>query len=265
MTKIIEFVKTLEDFTEKNKPAVLAGAAVCGVVVTGVSAYKAGVKAKDILRKYKEDIAIVKDGDKESEHEVKKEYVVSMAKTVAPPLIFGGATIASIIGSTVESSRRIAVLSAAYALSENKSATLVKKMDDILGKEKSNEIRKEAAKETADKNKTEKIEDKSKEVVKGGGCKCFDAAIGRSFEVPNANYLERKILDASRECMGDMFLSLNELYDRIGLPGVGIGYDFGWNVDDLDGGRLPIRIDSILDADTGEPQLLMDYNLSQRF
>lgn len=260
--KILKCVKTLDDYAERNKPALLSGAAIGGVLLTAYSAYKAGIKAKDILENYKNDKKLIEEGDKETEMVVKKECVVEMTKTVLPTVIFGGATIACIVGSTVESSRRIAVLSAAYALSEKKSENLQKKMEEVLGKEKADEIRKETRKEEAE-NTPKPVDDP---MVQGSGnVWCYDAGQGRWFRVKNTNELERKILLLSQMCMSEMFISMNQLYKELGLDLSSYGDDFGWNVDDLVGGRLPIDInDTIMNDVVGEPAIIMDYNIKSR-
>lgn len=271
MNNLVKYLKFIGDFSRENEPALLSGAAIGGVIATAFSAYKAGIKAKDILKDYYLDIRLVSENDKETKKVVKKECAVKMTKAILPTAVLGSATIACVIGSNIASSRRIAVLSAAYALSENRAENLNKKMEEIIGKEKAENIRKEAIKEEAteamekQKNKQNSKNSETLMVPGEGNVWCYDAGCGRWFKVHNKNDLESKILSLSQRCMSEMFISKNELYQELGMDIVNDGGVFGWNVEDMTLGRLPIQIDdTIMNDITGEPAILMDYNVHMR-
>ena len=52
-----------------------------------------------------------------------------------------------------------------------------------------------------------------------------------------------------------MYISLNELYDEIGLENISLGEDLGWKVED---GLIEIEWSSQI-ADDGSPCIVMNY------
>ena len=69
------------------------------------------------------------------------------------------------------------------------------------------------------------------------------------------NAINRKMVS------GDMYISLNEFYDEIGLGPIPIGYDLGWNLDD---GTIEVDFTSQL-AEDGTPCLVILYNVNPKY
>lgn len=266
--KVMEFLEKAEIFTKKNSPVILTGLAVAGVISTAYSAFKAGPRADKILEEYRKDMRDCHPKDKEAKRAVVGETVKKMVPVVVPTVIMGGSTIACVVGSHSISSRRIAVLSAAYSLSESTVKNLNSKMEEMLGEKKTRAIKdsimKDKLRET-EKNDQKLLGDGNVIVPDNGYVLCKDLHSGRPF-YSTAEKIKQAIVKCSFDVQQDMWVSLNEFYDEIGSPQlehIPLGNDLGWNVEDTIRGQLPITLTAIL-TDDGKPCLCVDADVSIR-
>lgn len=266
--KVMELLEKAEIFTKKNSPVILTGLAVAGVISTAYSAFKAGPRADKILKEYRKDMRDCHPRDKEAKRAVVGETVKKMVPVVAPTVIMGGSTIACVVGSHSISSRRIAVLSAAYSLSESTVKNLNSKMEEMLGEKKTRAIKdsimKDKLRET-EKNDQKLLGDGNVIVPDNGYVLCKDLHSGRPF-YSTAEKIKQAIVKCSFDVQQDMWVSLNEFYDEIGSPQlehIPLGDDLGWNVEDTIRGQLPITLTAIL-TDDGKPCLCVDADVRIR-
>ena len=61
--------------------------------------------------------------------------------------------------------------------------------------------------------------------------------------------------------VGDMYCSLNDFYDEIGLSHTDMGDELGWSIED---GLLDIDFGSQI-TDDGEPCIVLHYNISPKY
>lgn len=268
MKKVSEFLEKAEVFTRRNSPVILTGLAIVGVISTAYAAYKAGPRADEILKRYREDMKDCHPNDKEAKRAVAGEAVKSMIPVMAPPVIMGGTTIACIIGSHTASSRRIAALSAAYTLSESTVKNLNSKMVEMLGEKKTRAIKDSIMKDklAADSEKDRKaIESGNFVFPSDGTVLCKDLYTGKLFH-SNAEKIKQAIAKCSYDIVSDMYVSLNDFYDAIDsrdLERTQMGEDLGWSIDDTQNGRLPIILTALL-TDDGKPCLCVEYDIGVR-
>lgn len=267
--KVMEFLEKAEIFTKKNSPVILTGLAVVGVISTAYSAFKAGPRADKILEEYRKDMRDCHPNDKEAKRAVVGETVKKMVPVVAPPVIMGGTTIACVIGSHSISSRRIAVLSAAYSLSESTVKNLNNKMEEMLGEKKTRAIKDSIMKDkfqASEKEQDQKLlGDGNVYVPDNGYVLCKDLYSGRMF-YSTAEKIKQAIVKCSYDVQQDMWVSLNEFYDEVNSPQlehIPMGDDLGWNLDDTCRGQLPIALTALL-TDDGKPCLCIDYDIGIR-
>lgn len=266
--KVTELLEKAEIFTKKNSPVILTGLAIVGVISTAYSAFKAGPRADKILEEYRKDMRDCHPKDKEAKRVVVGETVKKMVPVVAPTVIMGGTTIACVIGSHSISSRRIAVLSAAYSLSESTVKNLNNKMEEMLGEKKARAIKDSIMKDKlkADSEKDKKILSDGQLVIPSDGTVlCKDLYSGRLF-YSNAEKIKQAIAKCSYEIISDMYISLNDFYEAIDspqLPRIPMGEDLGWNIEDTINGKLPITLSALL-TDDNKPCLCIDYDISVR-
>jgi hypothetical protein len=66
--------------------------------------------------------------------------------------------------------------------------------------------------------------------------------------------IRRVVNDLNHQLLSDMWLTLNEFYYAIGLGGINLGEEVGWNADEL----IEINFSSKITPD-GEPCLVLNY------
>lgn len=258
MNKFMKWINQLEEFEKKNRSGILTGLAIVGVIGTAYEAYKAGLTASNILKEYKEKMKEARNGDERT------DVIIGTAKklvpVVAPVIVSAAVTGGCIIGSHSTSKKKIALLTAAYNVSEKTVRDLNGKMTEILGAKKVKEI-KDAI--VDDKLKKEPLKDEKEVYITGDGTVlCKDMYSGRYFR-SNAQRIENSISQLSQDILSEMYVSLNDLYRLIGLDDVPMGDDFGWNVEDLDHGLLPITLVAHL-SEEKRPVLCIDYEVRIR-
>lgn len=248
--------KKAMDYFDENSSKMLTGTAVAGSIMTGGLAFKSGLEMKEILDSRKEELKRVGDDPKRRKEININTFKKSIPK-ILPTLFSGIATAACIITSHSISSRKIAMVTAAYNISEKAVTDLNGKMKEVLGEKKTKEIRNSIIKDDIGQiPKNETI------IMGSGDVWCKDKQTGRFFR-SNAQKIGIAIAQLSADIQTDMWVSLNDLYDAIDskeLESIPLGDDLGWNVEDCEHGKLPISYSSILTED-GTPCLCLDYDL----
>lgn len=260
-TKITEFVDKTMELTKKNSPALLTGSAVVGLLATTVSAFKMSPKAHELIREYQLAVKKIEPDNKVLKRDITITAVKDLAPVVAPTVIMGTATAACIIGSNSISSRRIAALSTAYAISESAVKNLNDKMTETLGEKKTQAIKDAIVKDKMDKNPPPA--DSNQIIMTGDGdVLCMDVYSGRYFH-SNAQKIGQAINELSYQIQNDMYVCLNEFYEKLNISEIPMGYDLGWNLDDTVKGQLPITITAALTPNQ-QPCLCVDYSAGLR-
>lgn len=248
---------------DKKAPELLSAAAIVGLVTTGIWAYKAGKKVKDIMDEKRQDMDDCAPDDHEAKREVVKETVKEMAPVVVPPVAAGVATVACIIGSNRIQNKRIVALSAAYSLSESALHDLNEQVRKVVGDKKASDIKDEVAKEKF-KREQSRPDFSYEEVVEcghGGGILCMDGYTHRMFR-SSYEAVNRAIMNLQKMVFNENWVTLNDFYSLLGIDGCNLGDDVGFSVDDFSG-MDPIHLTSML-ADNGEPALVIEYDVVLR-
>lgn len=267
-SKLVEFLTKAEVFTRRNSPTILTGLGIAGMLATVYYAFEAGSRADEVLKIYRKDMADCHPDDKEAKRAVRGEAIKKLVPVMAPVIVSGGVTVACIIGSHSESKRRIAVLSAAYTMSESTVKNLNSKMEEMLGEKKARSIKDAVMKDKlkADAEKDRKARsDETFIMPSDGTVLCKDLYSGRLF-YSNAETIKQAIAKCSYDIVSEMYISLNDFYDAINSPQltrIPMGEDLGWNVDDTLNGKLPITLTALL-TDDNKPCLCIDYDISVR-
>ena len=139
----------------------------------------------------------------------------------------------------------------AYALSESAFKEYQEKVVEEIGEKKERAVRDAVAKERID---NDPVTNREVIITEKGNTLCYEVISGRYFKT-DRDALVRAANDLNRRMRDEMYISLNEWYYEIGLKGVKVGDDLGWNID-----RSYIELDfSSQLADDGTPCLVVDY------
>lgn len=153
--KLGRLAKNVSGLGEKYQREIKLGVTVAGVVLTGISAARAGIKAYKILEEqrtkleersynHEEDRCYTDEEQKEIKKEITIETVKRLTPVVLPPVVIGSASIWSAVSSYNVASKQIAAITAAYNITEKSFNEFQNKAKEILGEKKAEEIRDEA-------------------------------------------------------------------------------------------------------------------------
>ena len=231
----------------KNSPAILTGFAVAGLVGTVVLAVKATPTALDLINAEKLDRI---DAGVEDESLSVVDTVKVAYKPYIPAAALGIASVACIIGANHVSSRRTAVLASAYSLTDATLKEYQNKVKEVVGEKKVTEIKDSIAQDRLDKNP---VSEKTVVMTGRGETLMFESLSGRYFK-SDIETVRRIQNDINQQLLGEMWVSLNELYDALGLEHTRLGDEMGWEPDNM----LEFDFRSKLATD-GTPCLVIDY------
>lgn len=246
---VSDFINSAKSAIVKHSPEILTGMGIAGMVTTAVLAVKATPKALDLIR------------DREDELEVEKLPVGEIVKTTWKCYIPAVSTCilsaACIIGASSVHTKRNAAIAAAYKLSEKALIEYKDAVIETIGEKKELEVRDKMAEKHIEKDpvsKTEVI------ITDKGTSLCYDSISGRYFK-SDIETIKRAENVINKQLLSDMYVSLNDFYDELGLDYTKVGRELGWSVDD---GLIDIHFSSQL-ADDGTPCLVVEYSTPPKY
>ena len=153
--------------------------------------------------------------------------------------------------------KRNAALATAYKLSETALTEYKDKVVEVIGENKEKGIRDKIAEDKVHNNPVSQ----NQVIITGGGdTLCYDALGGRYFK-SSMDKIRKAENELNRLMLRDMYVSLNEFYDELGLDHTKLGDDLGWNLDD---GLIELNFSSQL-AENETPCLVVDYNVAPNY
>ena len=218
-TDVIKFVKMGQKILSKHSPEILTGIGIVGMVTTTVLAVKATPKALESIEKAK--------AEKQAEL-TKTEVIKAAYKPYIPAVVTGAVAATCVVSANRVNAGRITSLATAYQLSTAALTEYKDKVIETVGEEKAKEIKEKVVQEKVDKQPLGKNEI----VITGKGKELFfDVMTSRYFE-SDINTIRKAANEINRRMMtGEMYSSLNEFHDAIGLSYTRVGDLIGWNTD----------------------------------
>lgn len=245
--KVDKIINSAKKEIIKNSPKILIGFGIGGMLTSVIFAVKATPKVIK-LKELKE---------KEGEKLTKFEFIKIAWKPYMPATISFIASTAMIIGADSIHSKRNVVLATAYKLSENVLTEYQEKVKQVVGEEKEKEIRDEIAKDRINNNPVKQ----SDVIITGKGeSLCYDSLSGRYFK-SDIDKIRKAENVLNRRLINDMYVSLNEFYDEIGLSYTSIGEKLGWNISK---GMIEISFSAQL-SENETPCLVIDYSVAPEY
>ena len=245
VTKFINVAKTA---VSKHSPEILTGIGIAGMITTTVLAVKATPKALLLIDNAKYD---------KGEPLTKVEVVKTAWRPYIPAIATGIASTACLIGASSVSTRRNAALATAYQLSTTALADYKEKVVETIGEKKEQVVRERVAQKQLDEHPVSKT---PVLVTNNGKTMCYDVTSGRYFE-SDIESIKKVINDLNRRMvLGEMYVSLNDLYIELGLPTINIGDELGWTVDTMIEPDFSSQI-----AEDGRPCVVLEYLVAPRY
>ena len=243
----------------KHSPEILVGVGVVGVVASAVMACKATLKVDEVVSKSKDDVARIhkaaeeghtEAGEAYSKEDEKKDLTIvyaktglKLAKTYAPAVLLGTASIGCILTSHRIIRKRNIALAAAYTAVDKGfkeyRGRVVERFGEELDKELKYNIKaKEVEKTVVDEKGKEKVVKETVNVVDPTNVSQYarffdetctawerDAEYNYMFLVQQQNHANDLL-----KARGHLFL--NEVYDMLGMQRTKAGQAVGWVYDE---------------------------------
>lgn len=247
MMDILQIGKILGGKISQNSPTLLTGLGVAGLIVTASFAARNMLEADRVIKDF-EASAMAVTGAPEYETDFKTKVKLAW-KCFIPTLAIGAVSAVCIIGANRISTQRAAALGAAFAATESTLRLYGDKVREVVGERKAEEIRQEVA-----ASKIEHVPGSNTVVMTGKGeTLVFDTFTGRYFK-GDVEMIRRAENTINFRLVNGTFVSLNEFYGEIDVPGIKIGDDIGWIPERL----MEISFGAKLD-ESGVPCVVMDF------
>ena len=241
-------MKSAQLWMSKHSPEILTGLGIAGMVTTTVLAVKATPKAMELIKKKQEELY-----PESTEKLTVAETVKAAWKPYIPAAVTGTLSVSCLIGASSVNARRNAALAAAYHLSETALAEYKEQVIETIGKNKEKTIRNKVDKAKIDRNPPN---DKEVILTGDGNTLCYDYHSGRYFKT-NLDKLKKIENELNSRLLREDYISLNDLYDELGLSFTQVGDDLGWHVSK---GLIEFGFSTQLVNDT--PCLVLNYNVA---
>ncbi len=219
-----------------NSPEILTAMSVTGVAATSYLTAKSAINAHDDLFGHHDKPL--------------KEQIKIVWKCYIPPVISGALTVGCIIGSSNASGKRTAAAVTAYSISERAFSEYKEKVVEQVGKNQEQKIRDEIVQSKV------KTDGAPKELIIAGKghvlcCELYTRRYFRS----DMETLRRAQNDINARVVNDVYVSLDEFYDILGLPYTSVSNKLGWTSDKL----MALEYSAVM-SESGEPCVAFDYN-----
>ena len=243
ISKIYTTVKTV---AVRHSPGILTGTGIAGMVITVILAVKATPEALRRIEAYKKKA--------KRKRLTAMETVKASWKCYIPAVVTGGASCGCLIGGNHVAGQRTAALAAAYSLSETALKEYKEKVVETIGEKKEQTDREQVAKDHIRENP---VSGNTIILTGRGDTLCYDDISKRYFK-SDIDKIKRAENEINRRLRNEMYISLNEFYDEIGLERIKIGDNIGWNIDK---GYLELSFSTQLADDEATPCLVVDYDV----
>lgn len=192
----LKLLKSLGALCKEQLPTILSGAAVIGVLATGICAAKASLKAKEKIDKLEDPTTLDK--------------VKAVAPIYGPSIVVGGVTVGCILGANHVSIERYAALAGTCAIAKSQLQEHKDKVLEMFGKEKAESVEQEIAKDQLNKKTTNELICAADKLIT-----CKDLVTGKVFKSSMIR-IQAAANNVNRMVLLDGCAGLTDFYDELG-------------------------------------------------
>ena len=213
----LAFIKDIQKCVIKNAPTILTVMGGRGTVASVFLAVDSTLKAQKMIEEHDEELS-------------KADKALLYIEAYSPTAIMTAASLIAIFGANYVNRQRIAAIASAYILSESNFEEYKEKVQEMFGKKKAEQVQGNIVQDHIDDNPKRMDNVHISPYEPGASMLWFDETCHRYF-YSSGERIRRVELEANKILAKDGWISLNDVYDMLGLPGVKIGYDLGWQKD----------------------------------
>lgn len=234
--------RTVLRFVSRNAPTILTVSGVVGVVTTALLTGRATVDALEAIRR----------AENEEQRKLNRTERFKLCWTFyIPPALSAVSATVSIIGANTSMGRRNAALLSLYGAADTALTEYKSKVVEVLGKERADKIQDEIAQDRVRRTPGSEV------LLLGTGESLFyDNMSGRYFK-GDVESLRGFQNDINSEVINQMYVFLNQFYEKIGLNHISLGDEVGWNNDRM----LELEFSAIL-TEENKPCIAIDYRVT---
>ena len=252
------FIHNAAVWTSKHSPEILTGVGIAGMITTAVLAVKATPKALQLIEAEKGRKNAIPHREEDTVTKLKPIETVKVAwKPYIPAVITGVVSTACLIGASSIHLRRNAALATAYTLSQAALVDYREKVIETIGEKKEKDVREKVNKKRLENNP---VSQNQVFITEKGNTLCYEHLSGRYFK-SDIERIRQAVNNLNRTIVTDMYVSLNDFYDELGLDHTGIGYELGWNIDS---GLINVDFGSQI-AEDGTPCIVVEHLVEPRY
>ena len=207
----------------KNSPTILAVMAGIGTVASVGLAIDGTLQSKKRIKKAKEENPT---GDIS-----KADKALIYIKAYAPTACMVVATELCIYGSHKIHEKRLATLGAAYILSESNFKEYKEKAEELLGEKKVQEIEDAIVQKHIDETPQTPQNTSANHLPNATQLGLWFDETSRRYFYSNAEYIRKAELEANAILQKNGFVSINDVYELLGIEPIILGDDMGWQSD----------------------------------
>lgn len=226
----------------QKSPTILSVIAGFGVVASVALCADATIKSKEKIKKAREE---KRKQDKDDSADISMADKAAICiKEFIPTILMVGATEICIYESNKINQKRFAALAGAYILTETNFKEYKEQVESMVGDKKAQEIKDSLVQKHIDETPATQ-NNTAKNTIPNAFqlSRWFDETSKRYF-YSNAEYIRRAEIDANAMLQKNGFVSLNDVYELIGIERIPLGDDLGWDSEFND--EVIIRIDAAL-------------------
>lgn len=242
---VAKIVNGAREFSSKHSPEILTMIGITGMAGAIVSVGRATPKALILLEEAREE---------KQDELTKTEVVKACWKCYIPAVLTFTFSTACLISANSVNAKRNAALATAYKLSETALTEYREKVVETIGEKKEKEIRSKVAKDRIEKNP---INSSEVIITDRGNTLCYDHISGRYFN-SDIDKIKKAENELNKRLLNEMYISLNDFYDSLGLEPTRLGDELGWN---YNGNLIELDLSSQIASD-GRPAIVIDYNIA---
>jgi hypothetical protein len=242
-------LKVAEKYVIENSPTIISAFAVTGAAATAYLTGKATFKAAKIIAEEQANQDLQELG-----HSLDtKEKVKLVWKEYIPPALCLTGTVVAIITANSISASRLAALAAAYKISEKQFDEYRDKVLEKLGLNKEQELRDEINTEYAEQHPL-RVETISNSFLNGNDVWFLEKYTGRYFrsDMESLRAAENRM---NKDVFNNMYATLSDFYEEIGLEPTQVSSEVGWNIDN----PVELYFTTTFASDGRTPVAVMEY------
>lgn len=231
-----KFLEKVQKSVAKNSPTILAvmagvgAAASVGLAIDGTIQSKKRIEAAE----KESPTGEISKGDK----------ALIYIKSYAPTACMLIATELCIYGSHKIHEKRLATLGAAYILSESNFKEYKEKAEELIGEKKAREIEDAIVQKHIDETPQTQNNTSENHLPNATQLGLWFDETSRRYFYSNAEYIRRAEIEANALLQKNGFVSINDVYELIGIDPIPLGDDMGWQSDMNE--EVVIQIDAAL-------------------